>query len=173
MFKQALVLTCLFGALAACSDPASSTADATPEPDAIILPPDAVPAATIVSEQTDAEWTALCEEMLTPEVSLGLGGYACSGEDCAASATAVEDCVAAIEVDPDECVPPDADDPIRDCEATVEQLEICYAAFVSQFVPYATATCENVDDLAPLMLPNTIPACDGLLAKCPDAFSGN
>ena len=173
MFKHALVLMSLLSAVAACGDPEPATVDAASNADAAPVVADASPAATIVSEQTDAEWRALCEELFTPELNLGVQAPGCAGEDCEASNTAVQDCVAALELDPQDCEPPPVGNPLRECDATVAQLKNCFATFFNQFLPYASATCENVDEISPPRAPNTLEECNGFLTKCPDAFSGN
>lgn len=167
MLKHAFVLVTLLGAVAACGDPEPASVDATP------LPPDAVPPATIVSELSDPEWVALCEELFTPAVTFASSALDCASEDCDVSPTAVEDCVSEVVAEPQDCSPPDAAAPIRDCDATIAQMTTCYEAFFNQILPYGTATCENVAAIPPLMLPNNLPECDGLLTKCPDAFSDN
>ena len=134
--------------------------------------PDAEPAGGLLSDLSDADWTALCMDIVTPELQLGQqAAFNCTDADCAASATAVEDCIADLVIKPEQCDPPPVDSPLRACDAPVTDLETCYGAFAGQFVPYGTATCENVGSLDPLSLdPATFPECDDLLAQCPNAF---
>lgn len=145
--------------------------DATPEIDA--GSPDAAGGGR-VSDLSDAEWTALCMEVLTEEIQLGQeAAFTCTEEDCMVSPTAVEDCIANLVIVPDDCAPPDPGEPIRDCDAPVADLETCFGVFLGQFEPYGGATCANVAELPPLNFdPAVYPECDALLEQCPNVFNG-
>lgn len=144
--------------------------DAPPAIDA--APPDAETGGAI-SELTDAEWIALCEEIVTEDANAGLqvAFSGCIESDCEASATAVEDCIAELTIEPPDCMPPDPEEPIRMCDAPVGDLETCITAAYAPLALYPAATCATVAELPPVNFDfATIPECDDLLAQCPDVF---
>lgn len=147
--------------------------DATPTIDAVPPVPDAATGPRL-NELTDADWTDLCQEIVTPEVTLGQAvafNSDCTTADCTASPTAVEDCIGALNPTPNACEPPPPDDALRQCAAPVDDLRACYGVVISQFEPYAAATCATVDALAPINFDfATIPECGPLLEQCPDVF---
>jgi hypothetical protein len=144
--------------------------DAPPAIDA--GPPDAEPGG-IISDMSDADWVALCEEVLTEDANAGfqVAISGCIESDCEASATAVEDCIAELTIEPPDCMPPDAEEAIRMCDAPVADLDTCISAAYAPLALYPAATCATVAELEPFTFDlTTVPECDDLLAQCPDVF---
>ncbi|MBK9072057.1 MAG: hypothetical protein IPL79_13795 [Myxococcales bacterium] len=124
---------------------------------------------------TEAEQLTLCEEFRDNSASAtteGLRRLACvleatdfDSSEC--SATDFEACMDEPLV-PVACEPFDANDAEATCSATAAAYLDCLDAYASQFAQFADLTCTSGGSGDDLLSPDDLPACDALLAACPD-----
>jgi hypothetical protein len=132
----------------------------------------------ILSELSDTEHVELCEDFsagLSDADIAGLVGFSCLiGEGFAQDGcmqtrldTCIEDGIAAwTGLD---CEVPDADDAIRTCDATVDELTSCIDAQYAQYNDLGDATCADLETSGP----GVPAACGPLMEKCPDFFGSD
>lgn len=126
---------------------------------------------------TDDEFVAVCDGIaadLSADAIAGARRFNCALEvDCAASATAVEDCAAEATDPVLECTVPSAEAPIRDCALPVSELDACFGALYANFEAYADLTCATLDTAPAFPAIEDIAACDTVRAECPGLFEAD
>lgn len=164
------------GALGGCggddgvTDTDEPVLDGAPRLDA--PPPDGALGDISIGDLTVDQLVVLCEDVTSanPGIAVGLGDTSCLGEDCEASATAIEDCAAASPDQPFECAEFGSED-FSTCAEPASELSTCLAAFLDQYTAYAEPLCATVDELPPFNKnPATVAGCEPLAAACPQIF---
>ncbi len=129
----------------------------------------------LLSSLSDADFVSLCEDVdsgLSAGEIAGLVGFSCILSESFAQDgcmqprldTCIDDGVAAWTGL--ECTAPDADDPIRTCDATVDELVACFEAQYASYATLGDAVCADLENFSP----EIAAACAPVQEKCPDFF---
>jgi hypothetical protein len=125
---------------------------------------------TQLNELSDPEYVAQCNSARASAgmtATIGLQHFGCYfaasaiGGSC--NATVFDSCVSAAA---SPCVAPGADDPIRQCTATVAVASACLIAAAKQYAAYQGVTCAAPPAGAPKPF-NMISECAAFCARCP------
>lgn len=124
---------------------------------------------------TDAEQVALCEEFqddLAGAPTEGIRRLGCvlqatdfDTSEC--SATVFDACLTE-PLEPTGCEPFEADDAEADCTAPAADYLACLNAYAAQFAQFDDLSCTTGSSDSEILSPDELPACDALLAACPD-----
>ncbi|MCA9676588.1 MAG: hypothetical protein H6709_18140 [Kofleriaceae bacterium] len=133
----------------------------------------------LLSSLSDADFIDLCNDVdneLTADQIRGQVAFGCLLSEAfqtSCDETRLQDCITT-GVDGWtglDCTAPAADEPIRMCDATVDEFHDCYHAQLDQYADLANATCADLDSTG---TGDTVPPeCVAIMTKCPDAFGGN
>jgi hypothetical protein len=127
----------------------------------------------LVSSLSDQDFIDVCESISYSDAELrGIAGLNCllteafSQDGCmqARLDTCIDDEFAALQANPGECEAPDADDPIRMCDATVDQVMACTDANIAALTDFGDATCADLESGEG----ETPAACEALYEICPE-----
>jgi hypothetical protein len=129
----------------------------------------------LLSSLSDSDFIELCGDVddgLSDAEIAGMVGLDCLFEEAFAQdgcmQTRLDDCITAgiaawTGLD---CEAPETDDPIRSCDATVDEFMACYEAQLGGYSDLADAQCADLETFSP----ETPAACATVMEKCPELF---
>ncbi|MBP6629117.1 MAG: hypothetical protein KBG28_10550 [Kofleriaceae bacterium] len=129
----------------------------------------------LVSSLSDADFVALCQDQFeeaSEEEKRGVAGLGCLIVEAfmaPCDQARLDACITStLAMDP-ACEAPDAMDPIRMCDATVDEVDACNHSQLALFAELADATCADLGSMGGTD-PTMTPDCLALEAKCPGLF---